>query len=126
MQILLTKGFQRFARREGLAKQGLCEAVARAERGSVDAVLGGGLIKQRVARAGKGRSGGYRTVIAYQAGRRSIFLHGFAKSQRQNISDVELVILRKLAKDYLALSDDQVEAFVIRGEIEEIDYEEEA
>ena len=44
----------------------LCDAIARAERGLVDADLGGGLIKQRVARRGGGRSGGYRTVIAYR------------------------------------------------------------
>jgi len=36
----------------------LCEAVERAESGLIDANLGGGLIKQRVARLGQGRSGG--------------------------------------------------------------------
>jgi len=44
--------------------------------------LGGGIIKQRVARPGKGKSGGYRTVIAYRARNRAVFLFGFAKSER--------------------------------------------
>jgi len=62
----------------------------RAERGLIDAELGGHLIKQRVARLGGGRSGGYRTVIAYRAAQRSVFLYGFAKSERDNIGNREL------------------------------------
>jgi hypothetical protein len=44
----------------------------------VDADLGGGVIKQRVARVGQGRSGGYRMLVAYRAGARAVFLYGFA------------------------------------------------
>jgi hypothetical protein len=66
MQVFLTKWIARFARREKISSASLCEAIARAERGLIDADLGGGLIKQRVARAGKGRSGGYRTILAYR------------------------------------------------------------
>jgi hypothetical protein len=61
----MTKVFARFARKERLDDARLCEAVSRAERGSVDADLGGHLIKQRVARPGGGRSGGTRVLIAY-------------------------------------------------------------
>ncbi len=45
----------------------LCEAVARAGRGLIDADLGAGLIKQRVARPGAGRAGGYRTLSFFRA-----------------------------------------------------------
>jgi hypothetical protein len=58
----------------------LAEAIARAERGMVDAALGGGLIKQRVARQGQGKSGGWRTLIAYRKGDRAVFLFGFART----------------------------------------------
>src|ERR1700683_1838925 len=60
------------------------------KRGLIDADLGSGLLKQRVARAGEGRSGGYRTIIAYRAGDRAVFLYGFAKNERDNIGDDEL------------------------------------
>jgi hypothetical protein len=60
------------------------------------------LIKQRVARPGGGRSGGYRTVIAYRASQRSVFLYGFAKNERDNVDDRELDDLKKLARLYLA------------------------
>ncbi len=84
VQIFATKWFAKFARREGISDATLREVIERAERGSVDADLGGGLIKQRVARKGKGRSGGYRTIIAYRRARRAVFLFGFAKSTREN------------------------------------------
>jgi hypothetical protein len=64
VRIFKTKEFARFARRAGISDEVLCDAIDRAERGLIDADLGGGLIKQRVARPRQGRSGGYRTVIA--------------------------------------------------------------
>jgi hypothetical protein len=51
--------------------------------------VGGGLIKQRIARKGQGRSGGYRMMIAYRAQNFSVFLFGFAKSD-ENKEDGEL------------------------------------
>ena len=86
MRIYKTKIFRRFQRKEALADADLAEAIARAERGLIDADLGGGLIKQRVARKGQGRSGGFRTVIAYRAGTRAVFLFGFAKSAQSNLA----------------------------------------
>jgi hypothetical protein len=80
MRVLETRSFARFARRAAISDVSLCEAVDRAEKGLIDADLGGGIIKQRVARTGQGRSGGYRTLIAYRSRRRSIFIHGFAKA----------------------------------------------
>ena len=84
--MFLTKSFVRFQRRERIADAALIEAIKRAERGLVDARIGAILIKQRVGRPGQGRSGGYRTVVAYHFGDRAVFLFGFAKSERSNIS----------------------------------------
>jgi len=83
-----TKWLARFARRERIADKSLREAIERAERGLIDADLGGGLIKQRVARQGQGRSGGYRTIIAYRAKERAVFFYGFAKNDRENIEQM--------------------------------------
>ena len=101
MTIYVTKIFARFARRERLANPSLIEAVERAHRGLVDADLGGGLIKQRVARAGQGSRGGYRTLIAYRHGDVAVFLYGFAKSDRENIADDEADDLRTLSSVWL-------------------------
>lgn len=88
------------------------EAVDRAEAGTVDADLGGGLIKQRVAQPGKGRSGSFRTVIAYRRGKRAIFLHLFAKARQANLGPAELETFQKLAKSYDQLTDEQLDALV--------------
>src|SRR6266404_5725329 len=80
-----TKVFARFARKERINDRELIEAIERAEQGLIDAALGGGLIKQRVARPGSGRSGGYRAVIALRTKERAIFIHGFAKNDQANI-----------------------------------------
>jgi hypothetical protein len=115
-----TKWLTRFARREGIADKSLREAIERAERGLIDADLGGGLIKQRVARQGQGRSGGYRTMIAYRAKERAVFLFGFAKSERENISADELLILRKVAGNWLAADAARIRDEIEAGNIQEI------
>ena len=50
MRVFKTKEFVRFARKEKVGDGDLCAAIERAERGLIDAALGGGLIKQRIAR----------------------------------------------------------------------------
>jgi hypothetical protein len=82
LRVFVTRWFARFARKERISEKRLREAIARAEWGSIDADLGSNLIKQRVARSGGGRSGDYRTLIAFHAPRRSVFLYGFAKKER--------------------------------------------
>ena len=98
MRLFKTKWFMRYARQEKLEDHSLCDAIERAERGLVDADLGGGIIKQRVARTGQGRSGGYRLLIAYHSGKRAVFLYGFAKSERDNIEADELETLKEIGR----------------------------
>ena len=120
MRVFKTKEFGRFSRKEKIVNKMLCDAVARAERGLIDADLGGGLIKQRVARPGQGRSGGFRTLLAYRTQTRSVFVYGFAKSERSNIEPDEQVFWRKVAAGYLALSEDAVEAAITSDELLEV------
>ena len=103
MQTFKTKAFARFANREGLEDPALVEAVERARRGLVDADLGGGVIKQRIARKGRGRSGGFRTIVLFRRGELAFFVYGFAKSDRENLRADELAAFRLLADEYLAL-----------------------
>jgi hypothetical protein len=120
LRVFVTKVFARFAREEGLDDKRICEAIMRAESGAIDADLGGGLIKQRVARPGGGRSGGTRTVIAYRTTPRSVFLYGFAKNERDNIDGKELDDLKKLAKHFLSYSDEQIATAVKQNELTEV------
>ena len=95
--VFKTKWFVRFARRKRITDESLREAIDRAARGIVDADLGGGLVKQRVAREGQGRSGGYRMLLAYQAEGRAVFLYGFAKNELDNIGPDDPASLREIA-----------------------------
>jgi hypothetical protein len=125
MQLYKLKAFARFQRREQIADKALEKAVRAAEDGLVDADLGGGLIKQRVARRGQGKSGGYRTIVAYQRGSRAVFLFGFAKSDRENLDDDELAYWRRVGRAYLGLDDDGLEAAITADELMEVRYGEE-
>jgi hypothetical protein len=82
-RILMNRWFQRFAAKERIGSQALIEAIERANRGLIDADLGGGVIKQRVARPGQGRSGGYRTLILFRVGSRVVFAFGSPKATRR-------------------------------------------
>ena len=68
MRIFKNKPFTRFARKADLGDKELEKAIADAARGLVDADLGGGLLKQRIARRGYGKSGGFRTIILPRQG----------------------------------------------------------
>lgn len=121
MRTFKTKWFDRFARKERIEAAAIRDAVARAERGLVNADLGGGVIKQRVARPGQGRSGGYRTLVLLRAGERAVFAYGFAKSDRGNVSDDELAALRELAAELLGYDDEELARAVAAGALFEVD-----
>ena len=103
MHTFKTRAFARFAGREGVDDSALYEAVDRARRGLVDADLGGGVLKQRIARKGGGRSGGFRAIVLFRRGDLAFFVYGFAKSGRENLRRDELATFRRLADEYLAL-----------------------
>ena len=119
MQIFKTKAFARFAPKEEISDEALVQAIAAAEV-DPDADLGGGLIKQRVARLGRGKSGGYRTIIAFRKGRLDFFVFGFPKSERSNISAAEERALRKLAANLLTSLEEQQASLLRLGEIVEV------
>jgi hypothetical protein len=120
MRIFKTKPFARFASREKIADAALIEAVRRAERGIFDADLGGGVIKQRIARPGQGKSGGFRSIILFRRERRAYFVYGFAKSGRSNIRKDELEAFRRLARELLDLGDAEIKAALANGTIVEV------
>lgn len=125
MRTFKTEAFTRFAGRAGISDATLCQAVRDAERGLVAAYPGGGVIKQRISRPGQGKSGGFRTLIVFKAGTRAIFVHGFAKSEKDNVERDELVGLKKLAAELLAYDDKTLARVVASGVLLEVRCDEE-
>jgi hypothetical protein len=120
------KAFMRFAKKAGIGDGALCEAIRDAERGLIAADLGGGVIKQRIARPGGGKSGGFRTLIVFRAGTRAFFVHGFAKNAKDNIGKDELVALKKLASGLLGYDDTATARVVASGTLTEVMCDEKA
>ena len=89
----------------------------------MDADLGGGVIKQRLARPGQGRSGGYRVLIAYRRDVKAVFLYGFAKSERDNVDDDEFLTARDIAKGWLEADANGIARAIAEGLIQEVDYD---
>ncbi|TNH04381.1 type II toxin-antitoxin system RelE/ParE family toxin [Testudinibacter sp. TR-2022] len=100
MRIFKTKIFAKFAEKHAISDSCLIDAVKRAEKGLIDADLGGNVIKQRVARQGQGKSSGYRVLILYRINGAHYFISGFSKSRYANISKSDEYALKLLAEQY--------------------------
>ena len=120
MKVFKNAWFGRFARKENISAVALWDAVERAEKGQVDANLGGGVIKQRIARPGESKSKGYRSIVLFRKGERSYFVYGFSKSELGNIGKDEEARFKIMAKHVLALTDAQLNALIANGQFEEV------
>lgn len=120
MTVYATKAFSRFASKAGLEEAKLLDAAQAVMEGRFDADLGGAVFKQRVAREGGGKSGGFRTILLFRVGAHCFFAHGFAKNEKANVSPQELKALKRLADALLGLSAKDIEAAVKAGEIREV------
>ena len=119
-RILKRKDFARWQAGERLPDAALCKAVREIENGLIDADLGGFLYKKRVARAGGGKSGGYRTLLAARMGSRHVFLHGFPKNERDNITQEEKRALQFAGKVFLDLPARDLEMALQAGVLLEV------
>ena len=121
LRVFTNTWFGRFAKKEKLSATALLEAARRAENGQIDADLGGGVIKQRMARPGEGKSKGYRSIVLFRKGERCFFVFGFAKSEIDNIRDDEEEQFKKMAKHILNLTDAHLSVLVANGQFEEVE-----
>jgi hypothetical protein len=120
MTVFVTKAFARFAGKAGLETGKLLEAAQGVMEGRFDADLGGAVFKQRVAREGGGKSGGFRTILAFRIGAHCFFVHGFAKNEKANVSSKELKALKLLADTLLGMSADEIGTAIAAGELREV------
>lgn len=109
MKRLKTKYFAKWAKKAHITDSILLHASKELENGLFSANLGGNVFKIRIAGKSKGKSSGHRTLIAYMKNVRVVFLYGFSKNEKDNISSKELEAFKMLSKDYLALSPSQIE-----------------
>jgi hypothetical protein len=104
MKIFKHRNFAKWANDEGLTDIVLQQAIAEMNNGLFDANPGSGLYKKRIAIKGKGKSSGFRTLLAFCKKDKAFFIYGFKKNERDNILLHEKEIYKNLAKEYLNLS----------------------
>jgi hypothetical protein len=122
MRVWKVKVFDRWARKEGLSDDDLVRAAHEIVVGQFEGDLGGSVLKKRVARAGGGKRGGFRTIVAYRPSSptRMFFLHGYAKSAKANVTPKEKTALQTNAQVLLDLSQQQILELERDGTIVEV------
>lgn len=120
MRVFMVKTFARWAKRNGITKEQLNDAAYDVDAGMFDADLGGGVYKQRIARAGQGKSRSFRTIVLLKHGDRAFFVYGFAKKDMANIKDDDLRDFKKRAQIDFALPDAVIARLLDNKELVEI------
>jgi len=120
LRVLKNRRFARAARKEGLSDQALLAAAVEIEAGLIDVRLGGMLLKKRIAKGSRGKSGGFRAIVAYRQHDRLVFLYVFGKNERDSITERERVALAGLGDEYLRLPSQELEALIIKGILIEV------
>ena len=112
LRVFKNRWFAKFARKNSLGDDVLMSAALAIETGNFDADLGGHVYKQRVARQGQGKRGGYSTIVLLKQGERAVFVYGFAKNKLDNIKADEIADYKDLAAGYMSASDEQISKWV--------------
>jgi hypothetical protein len=120
MKELMTKHFSKWATKQKIPSNELAIALAEVQAGNFEANLGGHIYKKRIRFEGQGKSGGGRTIICYKKEDRAIFIHGFAKNEKSNLSQKELNALKELAKILLRLSSEEIIIAIKNGDFIEV------
>lgn len=102
---LKTKWFSKWAKKYKISDNKLLEGINNIQSRLSVNNLGSHIYKVRISRSGKGKSGGFRTILVYNKNDRAIFLYGFGKNEQENISKTELSYFKKIGRDLLKLSD---------------------
>lgn len=120
MRVFKNMWFEKFAVKEGILDRVLCDIADRVLRGDIDADLGGSVFKQRIARQGGGKSGGYRSILLFKMNHAIFFVYGYAKSDKSGLTRAELLGFRKLAKQMFSLPPLELDGLLERGALKEV------
>lgn len=120
MRVLKNKMFFKWAKSEGITDSTLLKAAKEIDQGLIDANLGGNIVKKRLARKGEGRRGGFRTIVVFRKGYRTVFVYGFTKNQRDNINEQEEKALKKLAQSLVDVPDSELKDMIANGDLYEV------
>ena len=108
-----TARFSKDAKKARIKDAELCLAIQQVFLGQADD-LGGGVFKKRL------NGNLHRSIILANGGKYWIYEYLFAKKDRANIENDELLAFRLLAKSYASLTEHQVGQLLVSGDFLEI------
>jgi len=117
VSVFKTRLFHKWAVKQGISDDQLVLTIQEIENGQIDANYGGGLYKKRVANKGRGKRKSARTLLAVKINDRAFFLYGFEKNQRANITDKEKTAYKILAKNFLNMTNDELNKLLEKGSL---------
>ena len=120
MKTLMTKQFAKWASKQKIPENELASALSEIQAGIFEASLGGHIYKKRIRFEGQGKSGSGRTIVCYKRTDIAIFIHGFAKNDKDNLSSRELHTFKEFAKILLGLSQDGITIAIENGDFIEV------
>ena len=100
---LKTKWFNKWAKKNSVTDKNLLKTINNVSNNLGTVNLGLGLYKVRTPKIGRGKSGGFRTILVYKESNIAIFIYGFSKAYKDNLERDELKYFKKLAKDLLEI-----------------------
>jgi len=101
---LKTKWFNKWAKKNIITDRKLLKTLENISNNLGVVNLGGGLYKVRTPGFGRGKSGGFRTVVVFKEEDITIFVYGFSKTGKDNLDKEELKYFKKLTKDLLEIN----------------------
>jgi len=120
MRIFKSKWFSRYARKEKITDKQLKDAIDNVHKGLVDCNYQDGVIKQRIARSGQGKSGGYRSIILYHFKSHAFFIFCYSKNEKSDLEPNEIKTFKALSKEYMQLTDNQIQELIELNELTEV------
>ncbi|PLX69584.1 MAG: hypothetical protein C0603_01260 [Denitrovibrio sp.] len=117
----MTRHFSKWIAKQDISETELTKALDEVISGNYEASLGGSIFKKRVRFENTGKSGSGRTIICYKKGNNAIYIHGFAKNEKDNLSKNELIAFKELAKIIFNMTDEQITSAIYAGKFMEIE-----
>lgn len=120
MYKLMTRQFSKWVAKQRIEKGELLLALEELQSGNFDANLGSSIYKKRIKFDRKGKRSSGRTIICYKNNDRAIFIHGFRKNEKSNLSKKEFIAFKEFSKVLLSFSVEEISIAIENGDLIEV------
>jgi len=124
LRIFKTEVFLKSSKKMGIPDKALIKIADEIISGNKGDKIGECLYKKRIPRTGRGKSGGYRTLVTYQDGRRLLFIFVYERKEANKRKEVlekdEIKALALYGLGILRMTEKEITDNLRMGFLEEI------